>query len=442
MARKRQDRLEREIEGALAPGVFVGYRDNGSFVEELEAVQGRIVSLIKEGDAVVAVGLLETFIAGCYEKSEEIDDSDGNFGQLVEGLFCHWIRARQAAKADPDETAGMLLSWMDNDEYGYCRGLEKRAPKVLDRKGLVAFEHAVWDQPSDGDARERHVHLRRIEILKAIHEKRRDVDAYSELCEAEGGVAPQDCQVLAEMCLKRGRLDDALAWVERGLDPERNERWPNRSAWGLRGLQRKLLKRLGRSGEALASAWDDYRRTPSVYSYDDFMEFVPKGERSQWHAKALAALDGASSTSRIELLVKTKEWDRLAQFIEQESRESLMDLSHHTTEPVAKKLAKSHPLLAAKLHIAMALRIVEAGKSKYYGAALGNLEKARKILLAEGRDEDWAALAADIRKKHRRKVGFMPGFERVDTGESMKGPSFRTRTRARWNRGAGGTRLR
>ena len=39
--------------------------------------------------------------------------------------------------------------------------------------------------------------------------------------------------------------------------------------------------------------WEDYRRTPSVYSYDDLMKFVPKGERPEWHSKALAALDGA-----------------------------------------------------------------------------------------------------------------------------------------------------
>ena len=42
MARKRKDELEQAIEGALAPGAFVRYRDNGDFVDDVEAVRARI----------------------------------------------------------------------------------------------------------------------------------------------------------------------------------------------------------------------------------------------------------------------------------------------------------------------------------------------------------------------------------------------------------------
>jgi len=53
----------------------------------------------------------------------------------------------------------------------------------------------------------------------------------------------------------------------------------------------------------------------------------------------------------------------------------------------AKKLEGSHPLLAAKLRIAMALRTIDAKKSKYYEAALASLGKARKVFLREGRHD-------------------------------------------------------
>jgi hypothetical protein len=432
----RRDELEQAIEDALAPGAFIGYRNNGGFVDDLETVRAKIAPLIKKGEARRAVTLLEAFIAGCYEKSEEIDDSSGSFGQFVEELFCDWIRARQAAKADPAETARMLLSWMESDDYGYCHGLEKEAVKVLDRAGLEAFERAVREWR--GGAGKEYAQRRRVEILKAIHEARRDVGAYAALCETEGELAPADCETLAEMCLKRRRPEDALAWVERGLELERKDRWPNRSAWHLPDLKREILKKLGRSGDALASAWEDYRRAPTVYSYEDLMKFVPKGGRAEWHAKALAVLDGADLSSRIDLLVKTKEWQRLAAAIEAAPRAKLVGLSHYTTEPAAKSIEKSHPLLAAKLHVAMALRILEAKKSKYYDAALGNLENARKLLLKEGRDEEWQALAGEIRESHRRKTGFMSGLERLAEGRSTRGPSFLERARKRWDRGAGG----
>jgi uncharacterized Zn finger protein len=123
--------------------------------------------------------------------------------------------------------------------------------------------------------------------------------------------------------------------------------------------------------------------------------------------------------------------------IEAASREKLVALSHYTTEPAAKRLAKSRPLLAGKLHVAMALRILEAKKSKSYDAALGNLETARKILLKEGRDEEWKALAGEIRESHRRKTGFMSGFERLAEGRSTREPSFLDRARKRWEQGSG-----
>jgi uncharacterized Zn finger protein len=138
----------------------------------------------------------------------------------------------------------------------------------------------------------------------------------------------------------------------------------------------------------------------------------------------------------MDLLVKTKEWERLAAAIEAASRAEIVGLSHYTTEPAAKGLEKSQPLLAAKLHVAMGLRILEAKKSKYYDAALGNLEKARKLMLKQGQAEEWAALAGEIRESHRRKSGFMPGFERIAEGRTERQPSFRDRARKRWDRGA------
>jgi len=78
-------------------------------------------------------------LAACDEKAEEIDDSSGGLGQLVEDLFCTWVRARQAAEADAAETAGLLVWWMEHDEYGFCHRLEEDVVKVLDGDGLEAL---------------------------------------------------------------------------------------------------------------------------------------------------------------------------------------------------------------------------------------------------------------------------------------------------------------
>jgi hypothetical protein len=93
------------------PGCFISYHADFSFVEELSTVEKQLAKLIST-DPAQAVSLYETFLAGCYEKAEEIDGSSGSFGQFVGELYCGWIKARQAAGADPDETAAHLLAWM------------------------------------------------------------------------------------------------------------------------------------------------------------------------------------------------------------------------------------------------------------------------------------------------------------------------------------------
>src|SRR6266542_6799261 len=81
----RRDPLETAIEIALQPGSFIAYRAGSDFVSSLEEVAGQIEALGCT-DARRAVGLFETFLAGCYEKAEELDDSSGSFSMFVVSL--------------------------------------------------------------------------------------------------------------------------------------------------------------------------------------------------------------------------------------------------------------------------------------------------------------------------------------------------------------------
>lgn len=134
--------LEHRIEEALAPGMFIRYDDGSSYVLGLGAVEDELAKLATT-DSSEAVLLYETFLAGCYEKAEEVDDSGGDFGLFVVELYCGWIRARQQAGADPAETAERILRWMEDDRYGFSYQLEKEASKAFDSAGLAAFVSAI-----------------------------------------------------------------------------------------------------------------------------------------------------------------------------------------------------------------------------------------------------------------------------------------------------------
>ena len=445
MTKKRRpqgDPIEDEIELALNPGAFISYSACFSFVSDLDDVAAKIIKLVSS-DPARAVTLYETFLAACYAKIEELDDSGGSFGQFVDELYCGWITASQADGADPEETASRLLSWMDDDDYGFCYQLEKDAVKVLDKANLAAFANVVrarFDTAAkkttkDGDTlRECPDYLRRRwgEALRTLYAAQRNVAAYVDLTE-ETSLTAKDCHAIATLLVSKRKPEEALSWVERGFEVDKQTPHGSMARHGLAKLKRDLLTRLGRGDEALETAWSDYRKHPSAYTYDNLMKYVPKAKRKQWHRKAIEAATGADLYSIMELLLKAKELDRLAELVRQTNDDDLEDLNHYITEPVAKKLEKAHPDLAARLWRAQGLRIVNAKKSEYYGAALSNFERAKRCFERAGLEGEWHKTASQIRADHHRKSSFMPGFERLLEGVGPSDePSFLDRAKARW----------
>jgi hypothetical protein len=441
--RARIDPIERGIETALAPRHFVSHNSSFDFVQDLGQVEQQLKRLAPT-EPTRAVALYEAFLAGCYEKAEEIDDSSGSFGQFVGELFCGWIKARRASGADPAETATRLLAWMDNDPYGFASDLDREAAKVLGKAGLAEFvrqvkarfDAAATTKPTPGEPFRRNPeNQRRVwsAALRTLYLAQRNVAAYLGLTEETGRTA-QDCHALATMLVARREPQEALAWVERGI--ELDEKTPHGSLAGhdLASLKRDLLTKLGRGNEALDAAWVEYREHPHKYSYGDLMKYVPRAERAAWHEKAIQAAGGEDLHSLIELLLETKELERLADLVRRSSDAALEDVSHYATEPAAKKLVKSHPGLAARLWRAQAVRIVKAGKSRYYDAALENLERARRCYENAGLAGEWQEVVDKMRSEHRRKTGFMAGFEEIVAGSGpSEEPSFLERAKARWS---------
>jgi hypothetical protein len=162
------------------------------------------------------------------------------------------------------------------------------------------------------------------------------------------------------------------------------------------------------------------------------VRFVPTVDRAEWHARAKDTAAHRDPGRVLALGVEADEVERLAGRIRTMSDSELQSLSHFTTEPAAACLEPAHPDLAARVHHALGMRSVDAGKSRYYDAALSHFDAAKRCYEQAGRGGDWEALVRTVREKHRRKSGFMPGFERIVSGKRV--PSFVDSARARWLR--------
>src|SRR5947207_2702498 len=245
-ARRSSDPLESAIEAALDPGRFVSERACYAFVSGLDEVAGDLARLV-ESEPQRAAALYETFVAGCQEKANEVDDSGGDLGMFVAGLFQGWIRARQAMRASPDETAARLLRWMDDDQFGFTLDLPADAARVLDRAGLAAFAGQVRARFEAGRAAR--AFGRWDQVLRPLLLAQKDVDAYARLAE-DTRVSRDDCHAMATMLVGRRRPEDALTWIDRGLALD-DRSGSATTEIRLAELKGQVLKKLGREEEAL-----------------------------------------------------------------------------------------------------------------------------------------------------------------------------------------------
>lgn len=431
-----------EIEQELVPGRFVRYDDMYHFVRHLHQVEAKLKAMIDEGDAERAVGLYEAFLAGCYEKIEECDDSGASLSMFWHCIFCGWVQARQAAGYPAADTVQQILNWKKNDNYGFCFEIEKEVVKVLDPEAYEVFVSHYCKLVDDGLAGlqgrkpgvifeyDNRVRLPAMS-LKDIYQAKGDAASYAALCERIG-LSPQDCEHLAEMEQTKRRWKQALEWVEKGLALEPTRNWHNESAIMLDHMKPEILSRLGRKEDAFAQSWDDFEKYPSEAGYEAFMRYVPKGEKTKWHERAMEVATDGDVGSFMELCVKTKEWTRLAARVLAAKHDELEAVSHYYSATAAAGLVKRDAPAAAKLYRAMGFRILNAKKSKYRGNALANFESARDLYRKAGLESEWAVLVTVVRAEHSRKYGFMPGFERLAAGESTQVPSLAERVKARW----------
>ncbi|NQT58649.1 MAG: hypothetical protein HQ557_06665 [Bacteroidetes bacterium] len=437
------DSMASEIEDALDLGSYISYQQVWDYVDNLNDVKERIDDMVMEATARQCVSLYVMFLSGCYEKADEIDDSGGNLGMFFEELFCSWIKARQKAGYADKETVHNILQWMENDSYGFCYNIEKKLVEALNRQGLSVFEATIlarFDEALesiDPDSVKRIYDYpydvrQNADILRIIYSTKKDIDSYLGLCD-KVGTTPKDCENIANIYKGRRCFRDALLWVDKGLELEKKDSWPNYASRGLSSVKRDLLNMAGEKKEAFESAWSEFQSQPSEYTYDEMMKYVLKKDRNHWHKMAIEEIGKTSLPIIIELCTKTQEWKILAESIKAARHEEIEYISHYDTEKAAQGLSQEYPVEAAKIFRALGLRIVKAKKSKYYGIANEHLLKAKKLYVENNCQKEWSSLVENIRRDHYRKYSFIGDFEKIVSGEYPEYlESFEERTKKRW----------
>lgn len=439
--------LERDIERALQPGRFIGYRECYEFVSTLESILEQLRGMVgtSREAAEVAAGVLATFLGACHEKAEEIDDSGANLSMFVNDLFVCWVQARQTSGASAEETIADLVAWMDDDPYGFCLDLERDVARVMNALHLATFERVararLRSSAPDDRGRAGYPRRRWTEVLERLLVAQRRVDDFVAMCR-ERGLSSNDCDVVAGIHAGRGHLEEALRWTRNGLTLCASERYGS-AQYELNRRERDLLQRLGRFDEVLEAAWREFDASPGRYGLDELREVVPPEQWERWRERALTRVETAGAPAAIEVFVELGDERRLAKVVAAAPVGDLAQVDDRSLMAAAHALEKERPELSAALYASLAERILEAKQSKRYATAHACLERARAGYAAAGEPGTWEQLVASIRAVHARKYSFMPGFEAIVAGGSASdvegsedgtAESFLERSRRRWSR--------
>ncbi len=242
-----------------------------------------------------------------------------------------------------------------------------------------------------------------------------------------------DCLVIATLLLKADKPQEALEWVVKGLDMKQPSSRGFMHRYELDKLKREALVKLGRREEVIDAVWLDFSHSPSIAGYNSLLSYVSELDRAAWHERAIDASMSARLPSAMEILVETGESERLAVIVRRSSDHALEALSHYLTAAAVEILESQDLFLAGRLWQAQGFRIVEAGKARYYDAALRDFERAWSCFEQCDRIDEWRLTVHRVRTNHSRKSSFMPGFERLVEGMGPSSePSYLERARLRW----------
>jgi uncharacterized Zn finger protein len=414
-------RLDEALTEAVDTEGIGSYRGAGDWAEDILRVFAHLEGLIGQGQAALVQELLDRFFDRMEEAIEQVDDSDGDVGEVLAKAEEIHLAACRAARSDPIQLARTLFDREMETEWSYFDDLYHTYGKVLGKRGRVEYRRLAeeaWAKlevrhASSGSYDAAGLRRRRLaSILEVFAQEDGDFDARIAI-RAKDLSSPYAYQQLAELCLQHGREQEALKWAEEGLwqfDGRPDERLATFAA--------ELYAKLGRKTDAEALLWQVFDRQPRLELYA--------------RLKTLAGRDAdavASVTQRAVERLKAglasgqrlAPWggpaDLIVELLQSEGRfadawavlreHGLNRCSDRALEALANASDGSHHVEAMDAYAALVERNVRGTTQQGYEAACRLIERLRTVRERHGESAVHAAYLADVMSRHKAKRNFM-----------------------------------
>lgn len=414
-------RFRGAIADATSTRGFVEYREVGDWASGIESVLERIEGLVGAGRAAIALTLLGDFFDEMEEALGQVDDSDGQGGEIVVRTSEIHLKACRAAKPDPIELARDLFAREVESDWDFFHGASETYADILGEAGLTEYRRLAeeaWAKVKPLRAGPRRVDedwcgtrnkLR--SILEGFAARVGDLDARIAVRGKDLSSA-YDYLGIAELCLSHGRETQALQWAEEGLwqfEDNPDER--------LIVFTASLYMRLGRPANAEKLLWQAFEHAPSLDLYKRIKNILSVDE-----AAAGIIMDRAAAFLRTQI-AKPRErtslrWaataDLLINVLMVENRvEDAWNIArvHGGSEGLLMTLAEasetSHPNDAWKAYAGRVERIVSLGGQRNYEDACKLIKRMGRLRERPGETAVHTVWLADLTTRHKAKRNFL-----------------------------------
>jgi len=401
-------RLRREIDGATRVSGYVDYREVSSWAADVDAVLDAVADLVSGGRAHLALGLAERAIDRIEQAIEEVDDSDGHCGDLLDRARDIHLAAARVVRPQPTQLARDLFARETGSDHAVFDGAAALYGDVLGEQGLAEYRRLAteeWEKlpPRTAEARGTYDYAGDYHQLKQIldffAERDGDVNARVAL-RAKDLSSPWSYRQLAEFCFSEGREQEALRWAEEGLRVFEDGRPDEPFILFAAGL----LSKAGRSGDAETHLWRAFEKVPSLDLYTRLRKLG--GEAARQHALTFleARLVNEKPTSwshpadlLVRILTQDKSFEAAWQAVHKHGA------SMNVKETLAQASEATHPRQALETYAERVDQFVNGSGSPAY-------EQAAKLIahMATLRSEaEQARYVAELKERFRRKRNFM-----------------------------------
>jgi len=415
--------FRKAIDGATRIRGFVDWRHAGGFAADLDQLADSLEELLEPATADALVELTEYAIERLDRTLEEVDDSNGEVGEVLERLGALHVRACAMAKPDPVALAERLFRYETSCSFDSYHSSVMTYRDTLGPAGIARFRELAeqqWekinplsadDERSTEDISNR---FRMTHIMETLAQMSNDIEALVAV-KSRDLSHPYAYLTIAEIYQKADQRDLALKWAQRGL-----KAFPERPDNRLRDFLVDAYLQRERNDEAMQLTWIQFEERSTMEHYRKLHDVADKlGRWPDQRQRALALIETVvlreaneitrwkpkpslpDWSLRVEIALWENDLDTAWQMIQQGKCRRQLLLS------LAGKLENPRPGDAVTLYRRIIPGIIEETNNRAYEEAVRYLGKVGGLMQTSGNAADFATYLAGLRAQYKAKRNFI-----------------------------------